>query len=67
MERIRDRAREARHWLKERPEMEIAVITHGGFLHFLTEDWEDGSKYEGMLLLSCVKPRHIQAKSYMND
>ncbi|KAJ5379469.1 phosphoglycerate mutase-like protein [Penicillium cosmopolitanum] len=46
-ERIRDRAREARCWLKERPESEIVVVSHGGFLHFLTDDWEDGNKFEG--------------------
>lgn len=24
------------------------VVAHGGLLHFLTEDWEDGSMYTGM-------------------
>lgn len=24
------------------------VVAHGGLLHFLTEDWEDGSVYTGM-------------------
>ena len=38
---IEKRAREARQWLKARPENEIVVVTHGGLLHYLTEDWED--------------------------
>lgn len=33
------RARAARQWLKARPEKEIAVVSHGGFLHYLTNDW----------------------------
>ncbi|KAM0321202.1 hypothetical protein ACHAPQ_009588 [Fusarium lateritium] len=33
------RAQVARQWLSERPEAEIVVITHGCFLHFLTDDW----------------------------
>ena len=34
---IKKRAREARVWLRAREEEHIAVVTHGGFLHFLTE------------------------------
>ncbi|KAJ5928985.1 phosphoglycerate mutase family protein [Penicillium verhagenii] len=44
---LRERARAARHWLKSRPEKEIVLVTHGGFLHYLTEDWEDHSQYQG--------------------
>ncbi len=36
---INQRAMEARQWLKARPEDEIVVVTHGGFLHYFTEDW----------------------------
>ncbi|KAJ5354987.1 uncharacterized protein N7496_012199 [Penicillium cataractarum] len=42
-QKIRDRALYIRRWLKARPEKEIVVVSHGGFLHFLTDDWEDGS------------------------
>ncbi|KAI5249363.1 hypothetical protein E4T43_00939 [Aureobasidium subglaciale] len=38
---VDDRARIAREWLYSRPEKEIVVVTHGGFLHYLTEDWMD--------------------------
>ncbi|KAJ5702894.1 phosphoglycerate mutase-like protein [Penicillium malachiteum] len=46
MQKIQDRARQTRLWLRARPETEIVVVSHGGFLHFLAEDWEDGCKYE---------------------
>ncbi|KAJ5775588.1 phosphoglycerate mutase-like protein, partial [Penicillium nucicola] len=46
MEKLRTRARDARIWLKNRPEKEIAVVSHGNFLHFLTDDWEDGCKHD---------------------
>lgn len=38
---LEKRAREARQWLRARPEDEIVVVTHGGLLHYLTEDWSD--------------------------
>jgi len=36
---IEERAKIARQWLMARPEKHIAVVTHGGILHHLTEDW----------------------------
>lgn len=44
---IDQRAREARQWLKARPEDEIVVVTHGGFLHYFTQDWTDFVKATG--------------------
>ena len=44
---IEARAKEVRQWLKARPEKEIVLVTHGGFLHFFTEDWADTKKYQG--------------------
>ena len=38
---VKNRAREVRRWLKARPEKVIVLVTHGGFLHYLTEDWDD--------------------------
>lgn len=46
-EAIEARVKEARQWLKSRPEKEIVVVTHGGLLHYLTEDWTDSGKFEG--------------------
>ena len=44
---IEDRAKDARRWLKARSEKEIVLVTHGGFLHFFTEDWADTRKFQG--------------------
>ncbi|MCJ1450067.1 hypothetical protein MMC28_000395 [Mycoblastus sanguinarius] len=44
---IGNRAKEARQWLKARPEKEIVLVTHGGFLHYFTEDWTDFNKIMG--------------------
>ncbi|KAI9845108.1 MAG: hypothetical protein M1837_005112 [Sclerophora amabilis] len=39
------RALRARKWLYARPEKEIIVVTHGGFLHHLTQDWSDRTRF----------------------
>ncbi|KAF8465910.1 histidine phosphatase superfamily [Kalaharituber pfeilii] len=36
---LEERARLARKWLWERDEEHIVAVLHGGFLHYLTEDW----------------------------
>lgn len=48
-EAIEKRAREARQWLRARPEKEIALVGHGGLLHYLTEDWSGSEKYAGQI------------------
>lgn len=45
---LEKRAKEARQWLKARSEKEIVVVTHGGLLHYLTEDWTDYNQTMGM-------------------
>ncbi len=45
MARLTARAGAARRWLRDLAtrageDAHIAVVTHGGFLHFLTEDWD---------------------------
>ncbi|KAF2648237.1 hypothetical protein K491DRAFT_613142 [Lophiostoma macrostomum CBS 122681] len=35
------RAGRVRQWLRDRPENNIVVISHGCFLQFLTDDWKD--------------------------
>jgi broad specificity phosphatase PhoE len=43
---IERRAKEARVWLRdlaakeEGRDVDIVVVTHGGYLHYMTEDWE---------------------------
>ncbi|KAF7889265.1 uncharacterized protein EAF01_010758 [Botrytis porri] len=53
---IEKRAREARVWLRELGEkaeregeedVNIVVVTHGGFLHYFTDDWEDSTLFVG--------------------
>lgn len=44
---IEARAKDARKWLMERKEKNIVVVTHGGFLHYFTEDWADYSNVAG--------------------
>lgn len=41
------RAADARKWLLARPEKEIVVVTHGGFLHYFTEDWTGMDRFAG--------------------
>ncbi|GLI72281.1 hypothetical protein PoHVEF18_000451 [Penicillium ochrochloron] len=36
---VHQRAAEMRNWIYNRPERHIALVTHGGFLHYFTEDW----------------------------
>jgi broad specificity phosphatase PhoE len=36
---VRRRAAELRKWIYNRPEKHLALVSHGGFLHYLTEDW----------------------------
>ena len=44
---IEARARRARQWLKARKEDDIIVVTHGGLLHYLTEDWVGSARLDG--------------------
>lgn len=44
---LEKRAAEVRRWLKARPEKAIVLVSHGGFLHYFTEDWSDSGKFSG--------------------
>lgn len=44
---VDERSRQARQWLKARPEKEIVVVTHGGLLHYFTEDWTGSGTFVG--------------------
>ncbi|KAI1192372.1 histidine phosphatase superfamily [Nemania serpens] len=41
VEMLLERGKRARRWLRRRPEKNILVVSHGCFLHFLTDDWVD--------------------------
>jgi broad specificity phosphatase PhoE len=50
--KIEARAREARRWLRDLGmkyggNADIVVVTHGGFLHYFTEDWTGHEKFTG--------------------
>jgi hypothetical protein len=48
---VHQRAAEMRNWIYNRPEKHIALVTHGGFLHYFTEDWTGYVKGKGTFLL----------------
>lgn len=56
-EAIMARARAARRFLLAREERNIAVVTHGGLLHYLTEDWSDHAKFTGKYRADWGVPR----------
>ncbi|KAF2791401.1 PGAM-domain-containing protein [Melanomma pulvis-pyrius CBS 109.77] len=39
--RVMGRCKKARRFLQRRSEDNVAVVSHGGLLHFLTDDWHD--------------------------
>ena len=45
---VTKRAAKVRQWLKARPEKNIVVVTHGGLVHYLTQDWTGDGKFEGV-------------------
>ncbi len=49
-EPIKAGAAETRRWVKGREEEVVVVVTHGGFVHFLTEDWGECEKFDGELV-----------------
>jgi broad specificity phosphatase PhoE len=72
--RISERGREARLWLRDRPEKNIIVVTHGGFLHYFTDDWMGLKHLEGshsffsaivsnLILPSCWMLTNVKAGS----
>ncbi|KAJ5107650.1 phosphoglycerate mutase family protein-like protein [Penicillium angulare] len=50
---VKQRAAEMRNWIYSRPERHVALVTHGGFLHYLTEDWRGYVRGKGTGYLNC--------------
>ncbi|KAF2116117.1 histidine phosphatase superfamily [Lophiotrema nucula] len=44
---VTSRAQMSRRFLQCREEQQVAVVTHGSFLHFLSEDWMEYAKFGG--------------------
>ena len=59
---VRRRAAELRSWLWNRPEEHIALVTHGGFLHYLMEDWTTYDKAHSKLRYSDVN--YLEVTTY---
>ncbi|KAF2468525.1 phosphoglycerate mutase-like protein [Lindgomyces ingoldianus] len=50
---VAKRSRNARKFLQSRAEDSVAAVTHGGLLHFLTEDWAGHAKFCGTGWANC--------------
>jgi broad specificity phosphatase PhoE len=74
---IKQRARATRIFLRERiaelvkeegrDDIEIALVTHGGFLHYFANDWEGACKHEGTGWDNCeVRSYHFAVDDLKN-
>ncbi|KAJ9654226.1 hypothetical protein H2198_006686 [Neophaeococcomyces mojaviensis] len=52
-ETVKARAAALRSWLYQRSESNILFVTHGAFLHFLTEDWTGDDPVRGTGYHNC--------------
>ena len=52
------RAALLREWLRSRPEENIALVTHGAFLHYLIEDWTGFEVNKGTGFRNCEVRRY---------
>ncbi|MCJ1416831.1 hypothetical protein MMC32_003169, partial [Xylographa parallela] len=50
---VRERALFVRRWLREREEDVICLVSHGGFLHYLNEDWDGFREAKGTGWANC--------------
>jgi broad specificity phosphatase PhoE len=50
---IRERALFVRRWLREREEDVICMVSHGGFMHYLNEDWDGFGEAKGTGWANC--------------
>ena len=50
---VRERALFVRRWLRDREEDVICLVSHGGFLHYLNEDWDGFGEAKGTGWANC--------------
>ena len=73
---IRARARDTRLFLREvvrelvsngNDDAEIVLVTHGGFLHYLTNDWEDSYLYPGTGWYNCETRAYVFESDFRSN
>jgi broad specificity phosphatase PhoE len=73
---IKARARDARILLCRKirelvrngdTDAQIILVTHGGFLHYFTDDWEDSSQYPGTGWHNCETRSYVFEGDFMQD
>lgn len=73
---IRVRARDTRLFLRETlrglvsngdDNAEIVLVTHGGFLHYLTDDWEDSYRQPGTGWSNCETRAYVFESDFMSN
>jgi len=73
---IQRRARDARILLRQKArelaeagdeDVEIVLVAHGGYLHYLTDDWEDSDKLAGTGWENCEFRTYTFERDFMSD
>ena len=73
---IKNRARDARLLLRQNirelvkngdTDAQVVLVTHGSFLHYFTDDWEDSYQYPGTGWHNCETRAYSFEKDFMED
>ena len=73
---IRARARDARLFMRAKlrelvsngdGDAEIVLVTHGGFLHYLTDDWEDSYSHQGTGWYNCETRSYVFESDFRSN
>lgn len=73
---IAARAREARIFIRQKirklieqgdTDPQVALVTHGGFLHYFTDDWEDSWLHPGTGWRNCETRSYVFEQDVMKD
>lgn len=73
---IKARARDARIFLRQKirdlvrngdTDAQVILVTHGCYLHFFTDDWEDSYQYPGTGWHNCETRAYAFEKDFMED
>ena len=73
---INSRARDARSFLRLKirelvrngvVDAQVVLVTHGGYLHYFTDDWEDSYEYPGTGWHNCETRSYVFEEDFMTD